>query len=363
MQILNRPQAVIFEDTCRQNIKKLVARAGKNNAACRPHFKTHQSHEVGKWFKDEGVSAITVSTPDMARYFSRDGWTDITIAFPFYKAQIQGIKELSSRSNLRLFVKTQEDCRFLSQSLNNPVDVMIEIDAGYNRSGISYLESDTIDDLINSINRLPLITFKGFYIHDGGTYGSRGKDEVYHTIQRDLEAFRLLHEKYPDVEYGLGDTPSCSLIDDLTPATELSPGNLIFYDLMQIEIGSCSYDDIGMLVRVPVVQEKPGSDECIVHGGAVHFSKERLSINGNVTFGQPVLVGENGGITKIEGTSVTELSQEHGTVSGLDSLRKAYNGKILDEIWICPVHSCLTANLFDTYMTPNGRFIDKRVLS
>ena len=363
MQTLNRPQAVIFEKNCRQNINKLAAKAGKNNAVCRPHFKTHQSYEVGKWFKDEGISAITVSSPEMARYFSRHGWTDITIAFPFYKAQIKDINELTETCNLRLFVKSKDDCEFLSRSLNNPVDIMIEVDAGYNRSGISYLESDTINDLITSISRSPIINFTGFYIHDGGTYGSNGKDEVYQTIQRDLKAFSTLIKAYPDVEYGLGDTPSCSLVDDLSPATELSPGNLIFYDLMQIQIGSCSYDDIGMLVRVPVVQEKPDTDECIVHGGAVHLSKERLTVSGKVTYGQPVHVGKNGEITKIEGTSVTALSQEHGTVSGLDALKKAGNGKALDEIWICPVHSCLTANLFDRYITSNGRFLDKRVLS
>lgn len=363
MQTLNGPQAVLFEHICRNNIDQLVGRAKKNNAACRPHFKTHQSHIVGNWFKDAGISAITVSTPQMGHYFAQHGWNDITIAFPFYRGQMNDINNLAENCILRLFADEKADCQLLSRSLRNPVELMIEIDAGYNRSGVSYLDSGAIDDLISEITKLPNLSFCGFYIHDGGTYHVSGKDSVQGIIERDLDAFKILLKKYPDAEFGLGDTPSCSLIDDLSPATELSPGNLIFYDLMQIEIGSCSFNDLGLLVRVPVVQEKPDADQCIIHGGAVHFSKERLTINGSDVFGQPVIVNETGDISKVENSSLIALSQEHGTVSGLKALKKAYNADPLEELWICPVHSCLTANLFDSYFSPDGKCIEKRILS
>ena len=309
MQTLNRPQAVIIEQNCRNNIKKLQEKARSNNADCRPHFKTHQSHIVGNWFKEEGISAITVSSPQMAKYFMQYGWSDITIAFPFYNTQINDINSLSINGSIRLFVDEVDTCRYLSTNLEHPVDIMIEIDAGYNRSGLPYKDLATINKLITEINILPKISFIGFYIHDGGTYSVKGKNNVQRIIQRDLEAFKFLQNHYPDATYGIGDTPSCSLVDDLSPATEISPGNLVFYDLMQIEIGSCSFNDIGLLLRVPVVQEKIDSDECIIHGGAVHLSKERLNIDGNETFGQPVTVKEAGQISKIEQTFIKSLSQ------------------------------------------------------
>lgn len=363
MQILDKPQAVVFEHNCRNNINQLIARAEHNDAVCRPHFKTHQSCVVGNWFKEAGISAITVSTPQMGQYFAQHGWKDITIAFPFYRGQINVLNELAKKCRLRLFVDSKEDCQFLSQSLHKPVELMIEIDAGYNRSGIPYDKSDAIEELIIEIKSFPNLKFCGFYTHDGGTYHVNGKDSVQGIIERDLKAFDMLIDHYPDAVYGLGDTPSCSLIDDLSPVTELSPGNLIFYDLMQIEIGSCSFNDLGLLVRVPVVQEKPDDDQCIIHGGAVHFSKERLNINGSVTFGQPVWVDDNGNISKIEDTSLVALSQEHGTVAGLKAIKRASNSDSLEELWICPVHSCLTANLFHSYITPKGKRIEKRILS
>jgi D-serine deaminase-like pyridoxal phosphate-dependent protein len=299
----------------------------------------------------------------MATYFAQDGWDDITIAFPFYRQQLSEINQLSDNCTIRLFVQNTDDTKYLDSSLKNPVELMIEIDAGYNRSGLSYLEKETIDDLVRSMNTASNVIFKGFYSHDGGTYHVHGKEAVRQTIERDLKAFIDLHDRYPNVEYGLGDTPSSSLLDDLSPSTELSPGNLIFYDLMQIEIGSCSYDDLGMLIQVPVVQEKPDDDQCIIHGGAVHFSKERLNINGKDCYGQPVLVSKNGSIQKIDGTSLIALSQEHGTVSGLKALKRSINTDRLTELWICPVHSCLAANLFEEYTTPAGEIIEKRVLS
>lgn len=361
--MLNRPQAVVIEKNCRENIKKLYKKAHNTGATFRPHFKTHQSHVIGKWFADEGVNGITVSTPEMAKYFVQHGWDDITIAFPFYRQQIRDINELAEKIQIRLFVHDSADIQFLGISLKHPVNVMIEIDAGYNRSGISHHKKETINDLIRDIEDSPNVVFKGFYIHDGGTYHVQGEESVRQTIERDLNAFRELQKDYPDVEFGLGDTPSSSLVDDLSPVTELSPGNLIFYDLMQIEIGCCSFNDLGLLIRVPVAQEKPEQDQCIVHGGAVHFSKERLTINDRETYGQPVVIDDYGDIKKIEGTSVTALSQEHGTVTGLKALKNAYKTEDLSELWICPVHSCLTANLFETYTTISGESIEKRILS
>lgn len=363
MQMLNRPHAVIIEKNCRKNIKKLSKKADYLGASFRPHFKTHQSHVVGQWFAEEGVSGITVSTPEMAEYFARHGWDDITIAFPFYRQQISDIKELSKNCRIRLFVQNPEDIQFLGSSLRHPVELMIEIDAGYNRSGISYLDKNKISGLISDINEASNVSFKGFYIHDGETYHVKGEKAVRQTVERDLNAFRELQKQYCGFEFCLGDTPSSSLVDTLSHVTELSPGNFIFYDLMQIEIGSCSYNDLGLLVRVPVAQQKPGKDQCIIHGGAVHFSKERLAINGRETYGQPVILSDTGDINKIEGTSVTALSQEHGTVSGLSALKSACKTEHLNELWICPVHSCLTANLFKSYTTLSGKTIAKRVLS
>ena len=83
MKLSGTPTLLLDERRCRRNIAVMSIRAKRRGVRFRPHFKTHQSRAVGQWFRDEGVSAITVSSLAMARYFSGAGWREITVAFPF----------------------------------------------------------------------------------------------------------------------------------------------------------------------------------------------------------------------------------------------------------------------------------------
>jgi len=79
---IEKPTLLLDESTARKNICRMAGHARDAGVAFRPHFKTHQSVEIGEWFRSVVVSAITVSSVDMALYFARCGWADITIAFP-----------------------------------------------------------------------------------------------------------------------------------------------------------------------------------------------------------------------------------------------------------------------------------------
>jgi D-serine deaminase-like pyridoxal phosphate-dependent protein len=76
------PTLLLDEGRARRNIFRMADKAASNQVRFRPHFKTHQSAAVGEWFRDVGVTAITVSSVEMARYFAAHGWNDITFAFP-----------------------------------------------------------------------------------------------------------------------------------------------------------------------------------------------------------------------------------------------------------------------------------------
>ena len=64
------PTLVINRSISSNNLDKMIGVANKNNLVLRPHFKTHQSTEIGNWFKEKGVTSITVSSISMAEYFS-----------------------------------------------------------------------------------------------------------------------------------------------------------------------------------------------------------------------------------------------------------------------------------------------------
>jgi len=71
----------------------MVQKAKSNHVILRPHFKTHQSRIIGKWFKKAKVDKIAVSSFSMAEYFANDGWKDITVAFPVNIREIEKINE------------------------------------------------------------------------------------------------------------------------------------------------------------------------------------------------------------------------------------------------------------------------------
>ncbi len=76
---------------------QMAQKAKAHNLIFRPHFKTHQSAEIGNWFKDEGVNKITVSSVQMAEYFAESGWKDILIAFPVNIRETEQINRLASK--------------------------------------------------------------------------------------------------------------------------------------------------------------------------------------------------------------------------------------------------------------------------
>ena len=76
---VTEPTMVLNEEVCKSNIARMAAKAKAANVVFRPHFKTHQSREIGEWFRASGVDKITVSSLNMAmirrmgmeRYYGR----------------------------------------------------------------------------------------------------------------------------------------------------------------------------------------------------------------------------------------------------------------------------------------------------
>ena len=360
---LPRPIALVDESRCKKNIQRMSRKAEELQLTFRPHFKTHQSLEIGKWFKDYPIDGITVSTPEMAGYFAAGGWKDITIAFPFFPGQLSAVNALTEICNLRLFANQKEVVTFLDKNLLRPVSLYIEIDAGYGRTGVSAENLPAIKEIMNTIRNSSKCRFHGFYIHDGRTYSARGVSEIKKQIQPALTAIKKLKCHYQEASYSLGDTPSCSVLDTFEDVDEISPGNFVFYDLMQNHIGSCNRDNIAFYVACPVAEYNQARMKMIVHGGAVHFSKDSIEADGSPSYGLVTNYYGSSELNWEDRVHLRSLSQEHGTIDLPESFKKTDFSGDSASVLVCPVHSCLSANLFNSYQTMSGRKIEKRILS
>lgn len=358
--MITKPTLIIDELKCKENIIRMSSKAKNNNLTFRPHFKTHQSLEIGRWFKEMGVTKITVSSLSMAQYFSAD-WHDMTIAFPINILEIDTINQLAKSSIINLSIENKESVSFLSKNLKYPINVFLKIDVGYHRTGIEPSNIDLIDTLLDELASNPLMSFVGFLGHAGHTYKCRTHEAIKEIHAQSLKVMSTLKERYanqyPDLIISLGDTPSCSVAEDFSGVDEIRPGNFVFYDLTQNQIGSNAISQIAVAVACPIVAIHKNRSEIVVYGGGAHLSKDRMEDVEGAVFGRVAKKIKNGWGPVIPNTYVKGLSQEHGIVSVPKS--EIDNYKIGDYLIILPVHSCMTANLMKSYTTLDGKIISR----
>lgn len=357
---ITSPTLVLDKQRCLDNIRRMADKAKASGVHFRPHFKTHQSAFIGEWFRPLGVDAIAVSSIAMAKYFADHGWNDITIAFPVNLREIQNINDLAKRIDLELLVESPESIHFLVENIKAPVGLWLKADVGAHRTGIPVDDHGVFLSLAKEAKRSKLLVFLGVLTHAGQTYhagSAEGVKQIYQDATNKLNSLKesLQKEGYTDTHISWGDTPSCSLVDDLSEVDEIRPGNFVLYDYSQCQIGSCREENIAAAIACPVVAIHPERTEIIIHGGAIHLSKERLEQEGVCSFGAIAFPTITGWSKHIPGASVKSLSQEHGIVS----IPKVYLSQIHigDLLLILPVHSCLAIDLFKQYRSLDGEII------
>jgi len=358
--MITRPTLLLDKKKCLTNIERMVDKAKRHNTLLRPHFKTHQSAEVASWFRAFDIHCCTVSSVKMAEYFALNGWTDITIAFPANILEVEAINKLAKQINLNIVAESAETIQYLEKHLASPVGLYIKTDTGYGRTGVGAEDFETMQQLLAILKTCKQLIFIGFLCHAGHTYNTTDKDEIEHilnTSRQQLLALKtFMANDFPLIQISYGDTPSCSIIEDLSDFDEIRPGNFVFYDEMQAHIGSCQRSDIAVSLICPVVAKYPSRGEIIVHGGAVHLSKDNIKdADAHSHYGIAVKFdGQNWNTNDVLGL-VSKVSQEHGIITVNESVMNQI--KVGDLIAILPIHSCLTANLMKNYQLTNGETV------
>lgn len=345
---ITKPTLLVDAVKVRQNIRQMAGKAKQKNLIFRPHFKTHQSAEIGSWFREDGVNQITVSSVEMAEYFAQAGWNNITIAFPFNQLEMERINNLAGKIKLSILLIHPESVAFLKTHLTTKLTAFIKIDCGYQRSGIPAENLTEIEKLLNKMAEVDNLNFAGFLTHSGHTYQAASRKDILNIHQEVKKKMINLKNQFatqfPNLLLSLGDTPSCSLAEDFSGIDEIRPGNFVFYDVMQFKLGVCNPEQIAVALVCPIVSQNLQRNELVIYGGAVHLSKEFvLNPDGSRNFGLVVKLTESGWTLPLAGAFVTSLSQEHGIINM--RRKDLANFEIGDLIGILPVHSCLTSNL------------------
>jgi len=359
--IITKPTLLLDEDQAIKNINFMVSKSKEQGKLFRPHFKTHQSAEIGSWFRKTGVKAITVSSVSMAKYFASHGWKDITIAFPVNWREINEINTLADHNHLELLVESIETAKFLQNNLRLLTEVWVKIDMGAHRAGLNWQNKDEITKLVDVVLHCDKLILRGFLTHDGRTYHAKSPSEIKDLYKDSLKHLNKVCHWFEErrksaFSISVGDTPGCWLSDDLGNVDEIRPGNFIFFDVWQFQLGVCNSEEIAVAVACPVVASHVERLEVVIYGGAIHLSKEFIIKEGNPIYGMVAFPeGQKWGIPE-KSCYVSSLSQEHGIVK---MNQRAFNKvQVGDLLCILPVHSCLTADALGHYLTLDGRRIE-----
>jgi D-serine deaminase-like pyridoxal phosphate-dependent protein len=357
---IEKPTLLLNKTTAIRNIRRMAKKAADQGIRLRPHFKTHQSVGVGQWFRDEGISAITVSSVDMANYFQQAGWNDILLAFPANWRQVDAYNDLARQVHLDLLVESPETAAFLDDRLDQRTDVWIKIDVGAHRTGLDAADDEKVLELAKAVSLAGNLSLRGLITHAGHTYGLKSSvdvSRVYHDSVRAMKRLKdfLTANGFVALELSVGDTPGCSVCDDLGAVDEIRPGNFVFYDAEQYHWGNCQYQDVAVALAVPVVAKHSERREVVIYGGAVHLSKDHWIQDGQDSYGDVAFPAYSGWGARIDGARVARLSQEHGIVHfDGDEIKQVQVGDLL---CILPAHSCLTVSLLPYYLTLDGEVI------
>ena len=349
MKFLSTPYLRLDLDILKKNINLMKAIANKSNLKLIPHAKTHKCAEIANLLIESGAKGISVAKFEEAIFFIDSGVKLINICYPMISEEkITSLLKKAKIFKVKIFFVIDSEQGFkklqkISKKLDILVNVYIEIDVGFNRCGLNH-KNPILPTLAKKIMNSKNILLVGITSHVGNIYGAKNIKEVLKISEKErLEMIKVkklfLKLSIDDINICIGTTPGAWVQKNYEEISEIKPGNYIFNDLTQKNIGVVKWDQLALTVCATVVSKN--KKYLIVDAGSKSLSSD-LGAHGSSSLkgyglGFPIKMKPN---TK-NALLIKKLSEEHGWI-------KNNNSKISigDKIIIYPNHACVVVNLF-----------------
>jgi D-serine deaminase-like pyridoxal phosphate-dependent protein len=359
---LPTPRAYVDLPRLRHNIAAMQARASAAGVRLRPHAKTHKSPVIARWQIDAGASGICCAKLGEAEVFAAAGIADIRVPYPVHPSNAARVVALLERTRLSIVVDDGEVARGWSDAMvaaGRRLDVLVKVDVGFHRCGIDP-DAATAVDTIRRIADLKGVRLAGLLSHAGHGYTAGSAQELEAVASREIEIMTSLAARAREAgvsidEISVGSTPTARFIGRQTGATEMRPGNYVFFDRTQVGLGAATVEDCALWIVATVVS-RPAPTRIILDAGA-----KTLAADGCRGFGS--FPGHGLVLPSLESNTpdptivLERVSEEHGTarVPAECLLR------IGDRVRILPNHSCVVTNLMDELLLVEGRAVVDRL--
>jgi D-serine deaminase-like pyridoxal phosphate-dependent protein len=335
---LETPAAVVDLETMERNVADYVSFAEANDVSLRSHTKTHKIPDLAHMQHRRTGGGIVCQTLSEVEVMAQNGIDDVYLSYSVVEpSKLDRLVWLSRK--LDAFATTV-DCRGNTDPLQNAanrhdatVEAILEIDLGYERTGVS---PDRAVDLARWIVEAPNLEFGGvmaFEAHVKADAASRA--DLKRGCQRAMDELAAVVDEIEDAgipvaDVKVGGTATSKFSGTHPVVTEINPGMYPFNDTGELAVRSYELDkrDCAVTVLATVIS-KPTDDRVIVNAGSksISMDTDRLPIPRH----RDDLV-------------YYRASEEHGWVeTSADA-----DVEVGDRIEFIVPHVCTTINLHDT---------------
>jgi D-serine deaminase-like pyridoxal phosphate-dependent protein len=348
LNAIETPAVLVDFDKLMANIAWAQKTASEHRVVLRPHIKTHKSLAIARLQLQAGAVGITASKTDEALVFIEGGVKSVTVAYPqVNSSKMTRLLEAAKRNatDLRITIDSMAGIQAagrVAEQLSFRVGVLIEIDVGLHRCGISETDFRLLA-FASEIRRYPHLSFLGLLSHAGHAYAAKDAEGVRAVAEQECASLkrargRLEAAGFEVKEVSVGATPTFLESRSYEGITEARPGNYVFLDATPVRLGLVSRDRISLSVLATIVSAN--EQYFIIDAGSKVLSSD-LGAHGT---GGPGSYGTayvpDGYETHANGLVIAKLSEEHGFVR-----REGRDLGVGMRLRVIPNHACPVVNL------------------
>lgn len=334
---LDTPALLVDLDRLERNIAEMARIVQDGGKGLRPHTKTHKTPEIARMQVDAGARGLTVAKLGEAEVMADAGFDDLFVANEIVgETKVARLLALMQRARVRIGVDSIEVARPIGDAARAQrleVPVMIEVDTGLGRAGVRSPEEAL--ELARFIADHPGLELSGLFTHEGHLYRAPEAERPRIAVQvasamRSL-ASALQVQGTPALEVSIGSTPGARLLAEEGGLTEMRPGNYVFLDRMQVQIGA-PRNRCALTVLATVVSIR-GDGKIILDAGTKSLASDRLPPD--LSFGE---------IADHPELAFVAASEEHGHLEA----QGPTNLRVGDKVRVLPNHACTCVNMHET---------------
>lgn len=358
---LDTPCLLLDEARLRANVERMRARLAGLGVAFRPHLKTAKSRDVARVAMAAPEGPAIVSTLREAEYFCEAGLRDVIYGVGIAPDKLARVAAVRARgADLAVILDSPEQAEAVAAHAartDDPLPVLIEVDADGHRSGVA---PDDAETLVAIGRRLVAggASLRGVLLHAGDSYALSDPEALADAAEAErvaavTAAGILRAADLPCPVVSVGSTPTARFARDLTGITEMRAGVFMFGDLFQAGVGAVALEDIALSVLATVIGHQRKKGWIITDAGWMALSRDRGTARQAVDQGYGVVCDLAG--RPYPDLIVADANQEHGIVA----LRRSSEAALPDlalgtRLRILPNHACATGAQHDRYHVLDG---------